>query len=82
MNYIIFYVVAFGVFIIGVFGFSQIIGSLRARQRNFLIPIIIWIFLLLIVYFTFIYLLPNFINALYLGYVISFVIVLLQKKIE
>ena len=82
MNYIIFYVAAFGAFIIGVFGFSQIIGSLRARQRNFLIPIIIWISLLLIIYFVFTNLIPNFINALYIGYILSFLTVISQSKIE
>lgn len=82
MNYIIFYLVAFGTFIIGVFGFSQIIGSLRARQRNFLIPIIIWISLLLIIYFAFTNFIPNFINALYIGYILSFLIVISQSKIE
>lgn len=82
MNYITFYVAAFGTFIIGVFGFSQIIGSLRARQKNFLIPIIIWIFLLSIIYFAIANLIPNFINALYIGYILSFIIIVSQSKIE
>lgn len=82
MDFIIFCVVGFLTFAVGVFGFSQIIGSLRTKQKSFLLPIIIWVSLLIIIYFAFTNLIPNFINALYIGYILSFLIVIAQSKIE
>ena len=82
MDFIIFCVVGFLAFAVGVFGFSQIIGSLRAKQRSFLLPIIIWVSILIIIYFAFANLIPYFINALYIGYILSFLIVISQSKIE
>lgn len=41
MQVLLFIVVAVVSFVVGIFGFAQIIGSLRSRQKNFLLPIII-----------------------------------------
>ena len=82
MNYLIFIVIGFTSFIVGVFGFAQIIGSIRTRQTNFLLPIVIWCVILLIVFYLVNLLLPTFIIALYLGYIISFLNIISQSKIE
>lgn len=82
MNYIMFIVLGFATFCVGIFGFAQIVGSVRSRQKNFLIPIVVWCVLLLSVYYLVNQLLPNYMNALYLGYVISFIIILFQSKLE
>jgi hypothetical protein len=82
MDYLIFIVIGFTSFIVGVFGFAQIIGSIRSRQTNFLLPIVIWCVILIIVYYLVKLILPIFIIALYLGYFISFLIIISQTKIE
>jgi hypothetical protein len=46
MQVFLFIVVAVVAFVVGIFGFAQIIGSLRTRQKNFLLPIIIWLAIL------------------------------------
>lgn len=33
-------------YVVGVLGFTQIIGSIQTRQRNFLVPIVIWVVIL------------------------------------
>jgi len=82
MEYVIFFAIGFLSFVVGTFGFAQIIGSLRTKQPNFIIPIAVWISLLFIVYLLISWLAPTTTYALYIGYMISFVVILFQKKIE
>ena len=42
MYYVLWFVVLFLSFVVGVFGFCQIIGSIQTRQRAFLLTIVIW----------------------------------------
>ena len=82
MQVFLFIVVAVVAFVVGIFGFAQIIGSLRTRQKNFLLPIIIWLAILVGEFFIARLIVINYINAFYIGTGIAFVIMLLQKKIE
>ncbi len=82
MQVFLFIVVAIVAFVVGIFGFAQIIGSLRTRQKNFLLPIIIWLAILVGEFFLARLIVINYMNAFYIGTGIAFVIMLLQKKIE
>ena len=82
MNYLFFYGIGFLSFMVGTIGFAQIIGSLRLKQPYFLIPTVLWIALLFVFYSLISFLAPTRINALYIGYVISFIIITSQNKIE
>ncbi|HHX23737.1 MAG TPA: hypothetical protein GX723_06970 [Thermoanaerobacterales bacterium] len=82
MQVFLFIVVAVVAFVVGIFGFAQIIGSLRTRQKNFLLPIIIWLAILVGEFFLARLIVINYMNAFYIGTGIAFVIMLLQKKIE
>ena len=82
MQVFLFIVVAVVAFVVGIFGFAQIIGSLRTRQKNFLLPIIIWLAILVGEFFLTRLIVINYMNAFYIGTGIAFVIILLQKKIE
>jgi hypothetical protein len=82
MQVFLFIVVAIVAFVVGIFGFAQIIGSLRSRQKNFLLPIIIWLAILVGEFFLARLIVINYMNAFYIGTGIAFVIMLLQKKIE
>lgn len=82
MRVVLFLVVAVVSFFIGIFGFAQIIGSLRTRQKRFIFPIILWIAILVGEFFLARLIVLDYINAFYIGTGISFLIILLQKKIE
>ena len=82
MQVFLFIVVAVVSFVVGIFGFAQIIGSLRTRQKNFLLPIIIWLAILVGEFFLARLIVLNYMNAFYIGTGIAFVIMLFQKKIE
>ena len=82
MQVFLFIVVAIVAFVVGIFGFAQIIGSLRTKQKNFLLPIIIWLAILVGEFFLARLIVINYMNAFYIGTGIAFVIILLQKKIE
>lgn len=82
MQVFLFIVVAVVAFVVGIFGFAQIIGSLRTKQKNFLLPIIIWLAILVGEFFLARLIVINYMNAFYIGTGIAFVIILLQKKIE
>lgn len=66
-----FYLLIFVAFVIswifGVFGFSQIIGSLQTKQKGFLFTILIWIILLGAVYFGIRHFLGDYIIGCYIG---------------
>lgn len=82
MQNIIFIVVVFVSFLVGIFGFAQIIGSLRTRQKNFMLPLIIWLAILVGEFFLARLIVMDYMNAFYIGTGIAFIIMLLQKKIE
>lgn len=82
MQVFLFIVVAVVAFVVGIFGFAQIIGSLRTKQKNFLLPIIIWLAILVGEFFLARLIVVNYMNAFYIGTGIAFVIILFQKKIE
>ena len=82
MQVFLFIVVAVVAFVVGIFGFAQIIGSLRTKQKNFLLPIIIWLAILVGEFFLARLIVINYMNAFYIGTGISLIIILLQKKIE
>lgn len=67
---------------IGVLGFTQIIGSLQTRQKNFLVPLLVWLVILVGIYFAARKLLPDKMLALYAGYGISLLQTLFAGKIQ
>ena len=79
MQVFLFIVVAVVAFVVGIFGFAQIIGSLRTRQKLFIADYYMVsntcgrIFLARLIVI-------NYMNAFYIGTGIAFVIILLQKK--
>ena len=66
----------------GVLGFTQIVGSLQTKQKNFLIPILVWGVILVAVFFAARKLLPEKMLALYIGYGISLIQTLCAGKIQ
>ncbi len=85
MNGVLFIIVVFISFIIGIFSFSQIIGSLRNQQKNFISTILIWFTYHYVRIFSIARLIfIDYVYAIYIGIVIviSFVIIILQKKVE
>ena len=75
LSFIIILVIAW---LLGVFGWSQVIGSIRTKQNGFVVTIIIW--LAVGAYFA----ITKFggIVPMVIGYVISIIVVLGQKNIE
>lgn len=69
-------------YVIGVLGFTQIIGSLQTRQKNFLVPLLIWLVILVGIYFAARKLLPDKMLALYVGYGVSLLQTLFAGKIQ
>ena len=82
MQGVFFVVVIFVSFAVGVFAFAQIIGSLRTRQKGFVLPIIIWLAILIGEFFLARLIVSDYMNAFYIGTCVSFVMIMLQKKIE
>lgn len=80
MNVFIFIVVGFLSFIIGVFGFAQITGSIRcAKIRGPVmaaITLLIWGAVLLGVFFVVRHFFEDYSLALYIAYIISFILTL------
>lgn len=82
VDLILFALVGYGTHFLGAIGFAQIIGSLQARQKNFLFPLILWS-VILIAFFVAIYrYLPDYHIALYGGYLLSFLAILSAGKVE
>lgn len=78
LSFIIILVIAW---LLGVFGWSQVIGSIRTKQNGFVVTIIIWLAILGVgAYFA----ITKFggIVPMVIGYVISIIVVLGQKNIE
>ena len=82
MEMIIFFIVTFVSLIFGTFAFAQIIGSLRTRQKFFLVTIIVWVVLLFGEYYLAKLVVSDYMSAFYIGTGISFLIMLFQRKIE
>lgn len=86
MKYVIFCVILFASFMVGTFGFAQIIGSLRTvRIRGIgmtLFTSILWLAVLGGGAALILTLIPQYQVALYIGYGISFIVMLFQKNIE
>lgn len=86
MKYFLFCLIAFASFAIGTFGFAQIVGSLRAiRIRGIgmtLFTTILWASILGGVATAVLLFIPQYQIALYIGYAVSFVIILCQKNIN
>lgn len=86
MVFIIWSVIVFISFFIGVFAYSQIVGSIQnIKQRGFvltLITISIWSLILFFEYKLAIKFISNQIMAFYIGNAISFIAVISQGKIE
>ena len=82
MRIVYFIVVAIVSYIVGIFSFAQIIGSLRARQKNYLFTQILWLAILVGEFFLARLVVLDYMNAFYIGTGISFVMILMQKKIE
>ena len=61
-------------FIIGIFGFCQIVGSLKYFKPNSLITIIFWLLILSVVLIVVANFLNDYLAALIIGYVISFLL--------
>lgn len=69
-------------YVIGVLGFTQIIGSLQTRQKNFLVPLLVWLVILAGIYLAARKLFPDKMLALYIGYGISLLQTLFAGKIQ
>lgn len=69
-------------YVVGVLSFTQIVGSLQTKQKNFLIPILVWGVILVAVFFAARKLLPEKMLALYIGYGISLIQTLCAGKIQ
>ncbi len=82
MSVILWFILLIVSYVVGVLGFTQIIGSLQAKQKNFLVPILIWAVILVAVFFAARKLLPSKILALYIGYGISLIQALCAGKIR
>jgi hypothetical protein len=82
MQVFLFILVAVVAFVVGIFGFAQIIGSLRTRQKRFMLPILLWLVILVGEFFLARLIVLDYMKAFYIGTGISFIIMLLQKKIE
>ena len=71
MEVLLFIVVLFLSFLVGIFGFCQIVGSLKFFKPQFLFTIILWIIILSIGFIIVLNFLSNYIIALIIGYAIS-----------
>ncbi len=85
MSYVVFLLVLAGSWLVGVFGWAQIIGgfqNLKTRGPKMFITIIIWLAILGLSFWLVIRFLPSDIWAWVIGMIISFLQVLRQGKIE
>ena len=85
MQVVIFILVAIGAWLIGVFGWAQIIGSLqnlKIRVARMLLPLLLWLGIIVGTFFLVFKLLPTKIWAWVIGMGISLIQVLLQGKIK
>lgn len=69
------YVFIFIAFVVGTFGFSQIIGSIQTRQRNYIFTILFWIVILATEFF----LMRTFWGSYMMGYYAGTIISLLAS---
>ena len=82
LDFIIFSAVVIVSFLLGTFGWAQIVGSLRYRQKGFIVPVVIWLAILFGGWLLVSKLIASQIVALYIGYGASLVVMLCQGKIE
>ncbi|MBE5037313.1 hypothetical protein INF35_05925 [Subdoligranulum sp. DSM 109015] len=86
MDIVVFFVVGFLAYLLGVFGFAQIIGSLQNVKRRgigmTLYTICVWVIILGIGWFIRYSVVPDQSFAYYLGTGISFVQILFSGKIQ
>lgn len=82
IDFILFAVVLGISYFAGVLGFAQIIGSMQTKQKGFIFTIILWGAILVGVLFGIRYFFPVQIWGCYMGYTISFIIILKSGKIE
>ncbi len=86
MSFILFVVVLFASFFVGVFGFSQIIGSLQNLKTRGLGPsaitITLWVAILVGSFFLMKKIVPSESTAFFIGMAASFIAVLSQGKIK
>ena len=82
MKYILLFIFGFIAYLVGIFCFAQIIGSIRSRQKKYGFTIVIWIIILIFEFFVFRLLLPNYMLSFYIGTVISFITMMFQRNIE
>ncbi len=73
MFYVLWFIALVISYVVGVFGFCQIIGSIQTRQRAFLLTILFNAAVLVLVYFGIRRFLSEQITALYIGYIISLI---------
>lgn len=69
-------------YILGVFGFAQVIGSIQTRQKIWGVTVIVWLILLAAGWFVVYKFFGQHIIGLYVGYGLSFVSVLLSGRIQ
>lgn len=79
IDFVVFFLIAFGSFIFGTFAFAQIIGSIRARK--YLSVIIFWSVLVIAVTTCFVIFWRNYIWEYLVPLAISFIVMLSQKNI-
>ena len=75
-------VVLIGAFAVGAVGWPQIVGSLRVRQKRFMLPVVVWIAVLVAAFFLVRALLPGQIYAYLIGAGVALIMTLCTKRIE
>lgn len=82
VEYVLFFIALAVSFIVGTFGFCQIIGSLQTRQRAFLFTIVVWVVILAAVYFALRHFLPDQMTGCYIGAGLALLSTLKAGKIQ
>ena len=84
MGIFMFLVIAVIAFIVGVFGFSQIIGALQniSWRPGLIVPMLLWMAILVGGVWLELHLFPGHPIPLIIGYVVSLIVVLSSGKIQ
>lgn len=86
MDILLFILVGYGTFMVGTWGFAQIVGSIQSfRERGPILTcatILIWVVILAVCVLLVLKFLQKYTIALLLGYIISLIVILRSGKIE
>ena len=82
MSFIYTFIVWLISYMIGGFGFVQIIGSIKTKQKHYMLTAILWVLILLAEFVLMKLIAGDYIKIFYIGTIISFLVALGQKKFE